>query len=67
MTPMSQNQPQGSSLPLRAHPHCRHQAVDRCAWADLFPDTRDDLKLPNDTSFSIRRLYRSIAATMTSP
>jgi hypothetical protein len=65
--PMSQNQPQGSTFPVRAHPHCRPQTADRYALAGLLSDTHDNLKLPNDTSFSTRCLHPSITATMTSP
>jgi hypothetical protein len=64
---MSQNQPQRSSFPLRAHPHRRTETATRCALAGLLSGTHDDLKLPNDTSFSTRCLHPSTTATMTSP
>jgi hypothetical protein len=62
MTPMSQNQPQGSTFPLRAHPRCRLQAADRSALSALLLGIRTDLKVLDDTAFSIRRLHQSIAA-----
>jgi hypothetical protein len=59
---MQHHQPQGSTFLVRAHPHCGLQAADLCALAGLVPATRGDLKVPNPTSFSVRRRHRSVAA-----
>ena len=40
---MQHYQPQGT-FPLRAYPHCRPQAADRCALADLVSSTRSELE-----------------------